>query len=179
MSAADQKCVIIGASHGGVSLAFELRKRGWEGDLVLVDKDPQLPYHRPPLSKTFLTGEKGIDDILLRPQKSYEDQQIRLKIGKTAHTIQREERLVLLDDGEQLDYTQLVLAVGARPFLPPIKGIDTAKNLFTIRTAQDISIIKSVLAGSANQKVVIIGGGYIGLEAAASLKEVRGFRYRA
>lgn len=172
MSAINQKCVIIGASHGGVSVAFDLRKRGWEGDIVLIDRDPQLPYHRPPLSKTYLTGEKGIDDILLRPQKSYDDQNIELKLGSSVQNVDRKAQRVRLENGDELHYTKLVLAVGARPFIPPIRGIESSKHRYTIRTADDISRIKNALSNSSQKRVIIIGGGYIGLETAASLSKL-------
>lgn len=165
----DQKCVIIGASHGGVSVAFDLRKRGWQGDIILIDKDPQLPYHRPPLSKTLLTSDKRIDEILLRPIKSYEEQKIELKLGRTVQSINRKARFLVLENGEKLAYSKLVMAVGARPIIPPIEGCDTSKHLYTIRDVQDITRIKNALDNSTNKSVVIIGGGYIGLEAAASL----------
>lgn len=168
----DQRCIIIGASHGGVSVAFDLRKRGWAGNIVLIDKDPQLPYHRPPLSKTHLTGDKGINDILLRPQTSYDEQNITLMLGRTVESINRNARLLIMGNGETLAYNKLVMAVGARPIIPPIEGCHTSKQLFTIRDAQDAGRIKEALDKSIHKSVVIIGGGYIGLEAAASLKKL-------
>ncbi|MEM8488258.1 MAG: FAD-dependent oxidoreductase [Bacteroidota bacterium] len=172
MSTADETCVIVGASHGGVSAAFELRKRGWQGRILLVDSDGRLPYHRPPLSKTHLTGEKALADILLRPQKSYDDQQITLMLGNAVQRIDRKARLLVLENSKTLNYTKLILAVGARPFIPPIKGMDASNRIFTIRNAADIARIKAALAGKADPNIVIIGGGYIGLEAAASLKKL-------
>ncbi len=165
-------CIVIGASHAGVSLAFYLRKEGWEGDIVLFDSDPELPYHRPPLSKAYLTDTNDIQKIQLRSAESYKAENIELRLGVTVKKIDRANKCIVLADNSQQNYDKLVIASGARPIIPPISGIDTAKNIFPIRTAANIAEIRNALSKSKTKKVVIIGGGYIGLEAAASLKKL-------
>ncbi|WP_111977216.1 NAD(P)/FAD-dependent oxidoreductase [Algibacillus agarilyticus] len=165
-------CVVIGASHAGVNLAFSLRKEGWQGKIKLFDADPVLPYHRPPLSKAYLTSEDGIDKNLLKSAESYEKEDIQLALGTKVSSIDRENKMITLDDGSQQAYDKLVYAAGARPIIPPITGIETAKHLYPLRTAADVTHIRQALNASETKRVVIIGGGYIGLETAASLKKL-------
>ena len=164
-------CVVIGASHAGVNFAFALRKEGWEGDIILFDRDPEFPYHRPPLSKAYLTSEEGTQQDLLFPKQNYETDKITLKLGKTISSINRKEKSVTVSDGLVQKYDKLVLTTGARPFIPPIKGLNSAKNVFAMRTAEDALNIRKSLNKDRN-KVIIIGGGYIGLETAASLSKL-------
>ena len=164
-------CVVIGASHAGVNFAFALRKEGWEGDIILFDRDPEFPYHRPPLSKAYLTSEEGTQQDLLFPKQNYETDKITLKLGKTISSINRKEKSITVSDGLVQKYDKLVLTTGARPFIPPIKGLNSAKNVFAMRTAEDALNIRKSLNKDRN-KVVIIGGGYIGLETAASLSKL-------
>ncbi|MDO6470445.1 NAD(P)/FAD-dependent oxidoreductase [Maribacter sp. 1_MG-2023] len=164
-------CVVIGASHAGVNFAFALRKEGWEGDIILFDRDPEFPYHRPPLSKAYLTSEEGTQQDLLFPKQNYETDKITLKLGKIISSINRKEKSVTVSDGSVQKYDKLVLTTGARPFIPPIKGLNSAKNVFAMRTAEDALNIRKSLNKDHN-KVIIIGGGYIGLETAASLSKL-------
>lgn len=171
METSNKTCVVIGASHAGVNFAFALRKEGWEGDIILFDRDPEFPYHRPPLSKAYLTSEEGTQQDLLFPKQNYETDKITLKLGKTISLINRNEKSVSVSDGSVQKYDKLVLTTGARPFIPPIKGLNNAKNVFAMRTAEDALNIRKSLNKEHN-KVVIIGGGYIGLETAASLSKL-------
>ena len=164
-------CVVIGASHAGVNFAFALRREGWEGGIILYDSDPEFPYHRPPLSKAYLTSDEGTQHDLLFPKQNYETDSVTLKLGKTISSINRKDKSISLSDGSVQQYDKLVIATGARPFIPPIKGLDNAKNVFPMRTAQDALNIRKAIKNS-NNKVVIIGGGYIGLETAASLRKL-------
>ncbi|WP_010177730.1 NAD(P)/FAD-dependent oxidoreductase [Aquimarina agarilytica] len=168
----DKICVVIGASHAGVNFAFSLRKEGWEGRIILFDKDPVLPYHRPPLSKAYLTSADAIDKNLLKSAEAYDKSGIELSLGVTINTIDRVAKHVVLSDGRLQTYDTLVLATGARPIIPPIKGLREASNVFTLRTANDVERIRKAMSTSVHKKVVIIGGGYIGLETAASLKKL-------
>ncbi|WP_075343012.1 NAD(P)/FAD-dependent oxidoreductase [Tenacibaculum agarivorans] len=165
-------CVIIGASHAGVNLAFALRKEGWEGSIIIFDKDSKLPYHRPPLSKKYLELEDSIQNNLLKPEESYTKDNIDLQLGVSVVSINTEERFVQLDNNSVQHYDKLVFATGARAFIPPIKGIQQAKHVFTLRNANDVDGIRKALHTSKTKKVVVIGGGYIGLETAASLKKL-------
>lgn len=161
-----QICIIIGASHAGGQAAVSLRQSGWDGDIILVGEESYAPYHRPPLSKDFLSGGKDIDDILIRPLETYENADIICVRGKRVDTIHPKDRLVFLDGGDTLQYDKLILATGARPRELPISGADLP-NVFYLRSADDVLKIKTEV--SAGKTAVIIGGGYIGLETAASL----------
>ncbi|WP_049720962.1 NAD(P)/FAD-dependent oxidoreductase [Gilvimarinus polysaccharolyticus] len=171
-TAAQQTCIVIGASHGGVNVAFSLRKEGWKGRIILIDRDPNYPYHRPPLSKTYLLNERDPQKILLKPVPSYLEQDITLHLGVEVSQIDKEQHVVTLSDGSTLHYDKLVLALGARPIIPPIAGIDTASNLFAVRTLADIDGIRNTIKVIEKPRAVIIGGGYIGLETAASLTKI-------
>jgi len=164
-------CVIIGASHAGINHAFALRKEGWEGAILLFDKDPEIPYHRPPLSKTYLSNAEV---NLLKSVESYEKDNISLNLGVSVSSIQRKDRTITLSNDSVQAYDKLVIATGARPIIPPIPGIETATNLYPMRTAEDVANIRNAFQTSKNKRVVIIGGGYIGLETAASIKKLGG-----
>lgn len=165
-------CIIIGASHAGVNAAFALRKEGWKGTITLFDSDTTLPYHRPPLSKAYLTSEDGIEKNLLKAQVSYDKNEISLQLGIKVDSIDRQHRTIMTDDCTKHAYDKLILATGARPFIPPIHGIDSAHQLYPLRTAEDVNQIRQALTDSHNKRVVIIGGGYIGLETAASMQKL-------
>jgi 3-phenylpropionate/trans-cinnamate dioxygenase ferredoxin reductase component len=167
----NQVCIIIGASHGGVNLAFNLRKEGWEGKIMIYDTDPNTPYHRPPLSKSYIV-DGDLNSNLLKPLESYQKDEISLNLGKTVTSINRNQKTISIDGEADQKYDKLVIATGARPFIPPIIGIETAMNLFPMRTANDVIDIKNAIDTSEKKRVVIIGGGYIGLETAASLKKI-------
>ncbi|WP_440906634.1 NAD(P)/FAD-dependent oxidoreductase (plasmid) [Catenovulum sp. SX2] len=170
----NQTCVVVGASHAGVNFAFALRKAGWQGSIKLFDADPSLPYHRPPLSKAYLTSADAIDKNLLKAAETYQKDDIELNLGVKVGSIELTAQVLQLENGEQVAFDKLVIATGARPFIPPIEGLDSASNLYPLRTAQDVENIRQAFAHSAQKRVVIIGGGYIGLETAASLKKLGG-----
>ena len=161
-------CIIIGASHAGAQLCVSLRQGGWEGDITVIGDEPDLPYHRPPLSKDFLSGDKAIDDILLRPASVYENANVTMKLGTRVGVIDREAKTILTDDGETLSYDKLVLTTGARVRHLPVPGNDL-EGVFYLRDSNDVRAIKNNV--EAGKRVVIIGGGYIGLETAASLRK--------
>lgn len=163
---------MIGASHAGVNFAFGLRNEGWEGQIILYDTDPELPYHRPPLSKTYLTNEEGMSATPLKSAESYARDAIQLNLGIKIGSIDSKDKKVFLEDGSVQEYDKLVLATGARPIIPPIPGLATANNVFPLRTIADVEGIRKVLRGNPKKNIVVIGGGYIGLEIAASLKKL-------
>ena len=171
-------CVVIGASHAGVNFAFALRNEGWLGEIILFDTDPMLPYHRPPLSKGYLSGDETMEQDLLKPAESYEKERISLRLGVFVSKIDRQAKTITLGDGSMQAYSKLVIATGARPIIPPISGIDTARNIFVLRTAADAFSIRNEFqspglpAASEKKRIVVIGGGYIGLETAASLRKL-------
>ena len=168
----EQICVVIGASHAGVNLAFSLRKTGWQGQIKLFDVDPTLPYHRPPLSKAYLTSVDSMDKNALKSAQSYEKENISLNLGVLVNQIDTQKKQVTLSNGQLQPYDKLVIATGARPIIPPIEGLKSIQHLYPLRTATDVSNIRQAFTESEKKRVVVIGGGYIGLETAASLKKL-------
>ncbi|MEX4009046.1 FAD-dependent oxidoreductase [Mesorhizobium sediminum] len=156
--------VIVGAGHGGSQLAVSLRQEGYENPIVLICDEPEYPYHRPPLSKAFL---KGADDSLqpLRGEAIYVNNAIDYRPGKRVERIDAAARFCIVD-GEAIAFDKLVLATGAVPRRPTVKG-DDLDGVFALRTATDARRIKSAMATARN--VVIVGGGFIGLEIAATM----------
>ena len=165
-------CIIIGASHAGINLAFALRKEGWQGRITLLDSDPNLPYHRPPLSKTSLVSNKERDVNYLKPKESYQKNKIDLVLGHKVTGINSEKRELVTSDGLTHSYTKLAMATGAKPFIPPINGLESAAHVYCLRTLHDVQNIQNALAAYTTPRVAIIGGGYIGLETAASLQKL-------
>ena len=161
--------VIIGGGHAGGELCFALREHGWQGRIVLVSDEPCLPYHRPPLSKTFLVGEAGHDTLLLRPPSAYEKARVEWIAGVRVVEIRRSSRTIVLSDGRELGYAKLALATGGSPRrLPQGKtpaGHDP-HNLHYLRTVEDGMRLRAQFRPGA--RLVVIGGGYIGLEVAAA-----------
>ena len=168
----NKTCVVVGASHAGVNCAFALRREGWDGDIILYDADPLLPYHRPPLSKAYLTSDDDIDKNLLKSAESYEKESISLNLGVSVKAIDRTHKNIILGDGSIQSYDKLVIATGARPIIPSIPGLANSNNAFPLRTATDVANIRHAVKNSNKKQVVVIGGGYIGLETAASLKKL-------
>lgn len=161
-------CIIIGASHAGAQLCVSLRQGGWEGDITVIGDETDLPYHRPPLSKDFLSGDKAIDEILLRPASVYETANVTMKLGTRIDAIDREAKTILTEDGETLSYDKLVLATGARVRRLPVPGAELG-GIFYLRDSNDVRAIKDGV--ETGKRAVIIGGGYIGLETASSLRK--------
>ena len=160
--------LIIGASHAGVQAAVSLRQGGYEGRVILIGDEVDLPYHRPPLSKDYLSGGKSLGEILLRPAASYADADIELKLAARITSLNPAEKTITSQDGETLAYDHLILATGARVRKLPIDGADHER-VYYLRDAKDVRAIMA--RAKAGLRAVIIGGGYIGLETAASLKK--------
>ena len=161
-----QDIVIIGASHGGVQLAVSLREAGFSGAITLVSNEAHTPYHRPPLSKTFMKDAKAEAQIL-RAKEYYSDHNIELLKRRSATTLDVENATVELDDGSALCYSRLCLATGARPRLLDIAGIGS-RGVYQLRDLDDARNLRD--AATTGKKAVIAGGGFIGLEVAATLK---------
>ena len=163
-----KNCVVIGASHAGSQFAFSLRQGGCKGDITIIGEEFDYPYHRPPLSKAFLSGEKKIQDILLRPAELYEKSGINIRLGERVKSIDRSNKSITTEDNNVIYYHKLVIATGARVREIPIPGSEI-EGVCYLRNARDVNNIKSqVIPG---KHAVIIGGGYIGLETAASLRK--------
>lgn len=162
------RAVVVGASHAGAQLCARLRQVGWKGEILLIGDEPYLPYQRPPMSKTYLAAKSEIDDLLIRGPEFYEKQDIAFRRGRV-EKIERESRCVILRDGESIEYEKLALCLGARPRLIPLPGAELA-GVHYLRTAGDVEAIRESVAGS--KRAIIVGGGYIGLETAASLRQL-------
>ena len=164
-------CVIVGASHGGVNLAFNLRAKGWQGKIILIDAQDALPYHRPPLSKTYFDPEKSVSDIALKPEAAYEKKNIDLLLGVTVSAIDADSQCIKTSDNVKYHYDCLVLATGSKPRIPPIVGVSLDnENIHFIRHESDVRELREHIKPEV--RVTIIGGGYIGLEAAASMTKL-------
>ncbi|ALO46547.1 NAD(P)/FAD-dependent oxidoreductase [Pseudohongiella spirulinae] len=167
-SSQNLRCVIVGASHAGSQLAIQLRKNGWTGEIVLIGDESQMPYHRPPLSKAVMSGEKDADGILLRPAPMYQAQNVTLRLNERVQSLSAENKQVVLVSGEVLAYDKLALCTGARPIRLPLgDGLD---GVCYLRTLADVEAIRARL--DEVRRVVVIGAGYIGLEAAAVLRKL-------
>ncbi|KQV55444.1 MULTISPECIES: NAD(P)/FAD-dependent oxidoreductase [unclassified Caulobacter] len=159
--------VIVGAGHAGGSAAAFLRQYGHEGRIVLIGDEPLLPYQRPPLSKAWLKGEADADSLSLKPVEWYADNNVSLRLSGVAERINRSEKTVTLASGEAISYDFLILATGARARELPIPGSDLA-GVLALRTAADAELLKHALG--PDKRLAVIGGGYVGLEAAASAR---------
>lgn len=165
----DSTCIIIGGSHAAAQLAPSLRQAGWEGEITIISADHYLPYHRPPLSKAYLDGSSSEEKLLIRPQAFYDKQNINVVLGRTVTSIDRANKTVTLDNGETKAYTKLAITTGAAVRKIPLEGSDL-DGVHYLRDMADVSNIKANIG--AGKSAVIIGGGYIGLETAASLRKL-------
>ena len=156
--------VIIGAGQAGSSLAIKLRALGYQGTVTLIGEEPYAPYQRPPLSKTYLLGEMALERLYLRPEEVYRDQNIELRLGTQVTAIDPVAQVISLG-AETLSYDQLALTTGSTPRLLPEAIGGRLQNVFAVRGLADVDAMRPAFEGGGH--VLIIGGGYIGLEAAA------------
>ena len=156
--------VIVGASHAGVQLAASLRQAGWQEPIRLFSAEDSIPYHRPPLSKAFLAGEKAEEQILLRSPDFFASQEIELRLNEPVLAIDPRSRTVRTDAGAY-GYTKLVLATGSVARGLAITGSGLA-GIHTLRDISDARRLREALAGASS--VAVIGGGFIGLEFAST-----------
>jgi 3-phenylpropionate/trans-cinnamate dioxygenase ferredoxin reductase subunit len=161
--------LIVGSGHGGVSAASALRQLGFAGTIAIISADRDEPYERPPLSKDYLTGEKDDQAIHLKGPAFWHDKQIELILGETISSVEASQHKVTTQAGLEYGYGKLVWAAGGAPRRLTCDGKDLA-GVHTIRSRADVDALKAELKDS--QRIVIIGGGYIGLEAAASLRKL-------
>jgi 3-phenylpropionate/trans-cinnamate dioxygenase ferredoxin reductase subunit len=163
----EERIVIVGAGQAGGELAAGLRKQGYAGRVLLLGDEAHPPYQRPPLSKGFLLGKVPLADLYLKPLATYERFDIEFKPGTRVAAIDRSAREISLGDGSRLPYDKLVLATGgrARPMsLPELEGT-RLENLFSMRSLLDVEAMRERFV--PGNQLVIIGGGYVGLEVAA------------
>lgn len=168
MSAEDKAgLVVIGGSHAGHQVAIAARAAGFEGPVTVLSDERELPYQRPPLSKAYLMGKQPRDALLFRPAGFYQEQNIDMRLGVAATAIDRAAHTVTCDNGTVLSYGKLVVATGTRVRPLTVPGADLG-GVHYIRTLADIDAMSAEL--DQVNSVVVIGGGFIGLEGAAALK---------
>jgi 3-phenylpropionate/trans-cinnamate dioxygenase ferredoxin reductase subunit len=163
-----ERVVILGAGQAGAQVAISLRQFGFEGPITLLGDEPHLPYQRPPLSKGFMAGELPIERTYLRSEAYYPKARIDLRPGTLAISIERRDRRIVLADGDNLAYDHLVLCTGTRARRLGLPGEDLG-GVFYLRTLDESRRIGEAVTPGC--RAVIIGGGYIGLEVAASLRK--------
>lgn len=156
--------IIIGAGQAGSDLSTALRQMGYTGRIILIGDEQAPPYRRPPLSKAYLSGEIGEDALYLKPMATYEKQNIELRTGVKVTAIDRHAHTITLDNGETIKYDKLALTTGGRARRLPLPGAEKP-NVHYVRTLEDIARLKEQF--QEGRRLVIVGGGYIGLEAAA------------
>jgi 3-phenylpropionate/trans-cinnamate dioxygenase ferredoxin reductase subunit len=169
MSAAES-IVIVGAGHAGGTAAVFLRQFGFPGAITLIGEEPVAPYQRPPLSKAWLKGESRVESLLLRPLDFYAEHAITLRLGTRVEALDRAAKTVRIDTGDIVPYHRLVLATGRRARRLNVPGADL-DGVLELRTVADADRLKAALVGPG-RRLAVIGGGYIGLEAAASAREL-------
>ena len=162
-----ERIVVVGAGQAAAQLAISLRQGAFAGDIVIVGAEPFLPYQRPPLSKKFLIERPQPDSLFLRPESFWRDLNVEMRLGVAATAIDPYNRSVTLADGREIGYRDLVLATGTRAAALPLPGTDL-ENVFSLRAIGDVHRLRPAL--DAAERVVIVGGGYIGLEVAAVLR---------
>ena len=162
--------VIVGTGHGGAQAAIALRQKGHEGSIMMVGRDAVPPYERPPLSKEYLAGDKPFERIMIRPEKFWADKGIELRLGSGVSEIDWMRHEITLSDGSTIGYRKLIWAGGADPRRLGIPGANL-KGIFYVRDKRDADAMMAALEGGA-KRAAVIGGGYIGLEAAAVLRKL-------
>lgn len=163
-----EQIVIVGASLAGATAAETLRKEGWTGGIVLIGSEPDLPYERPPLSKGVLLGKDQPEVAQLHDQQWYDDNTIDLRLGTTVTAADTAAHTVTLDDGSQLAYRKLLIATGSRVRRLDVPGGDLP-GIHYLRTATESQALTD--AYGAKPRVVVVGAGWIGLEAASAARE--------
>ncbi len=162
--------IIVGAGHGGAQAAIALRQHGYTGSVLMIGREAEPPYERPPLSKEYLAREKPFERICIRPQKFWADKGIELRLGETVSAVDPQDKVVTLSSGESVSYGSLIWAAGGDPRRLTCSGADLS-GVHSVRTRADVDRIMAELDAGA-ERIAVIGGGYIGLEAAAVLTKL-------
>ena len=156
--------IVVGAGQAGASCVAKLRGLGFDGPITLIGSEKQLPYQRPPLSKAYLLGDMALERLFLRPESFYSEQNIDLRLGQSVDAIDTQKQTVSVA-GDELAYDELVLATGSSPHRLPASIGGNLKQVFTVRDLDDVDAMAPLFQDG--KRVLIVGGGYIGLEAAA------------
>ncbi|MDF0488947.1 FAD-dependent oxidoreductase [Sphingomonas sp. H39-1-10] len=158
--------LIVGAGHGGAQAAVVLRQQKFAGTIAVIGDEPELPYERPPLSKDYLAGEKGFERILIRQPAFWEERDVTMLLGSAVTRVDPEARIVETAAGDVIGYGKLIWATGGRPRKLTCDG-HSLRGVHAVRTRADVDQLIRELPQV--ERVVVVGGGYIGLEAAAVL----------
>ncbi len=156
--------VIVGAGHAAGQAAASLRQEKYTGEIIIIGDEPHIPYQRPPLSKQYMSGEQGLDRVYLRPEKFYTDKEVTVKVNTRVESIDSAAKTVTTDAGETISYEYLLIATGGRPRHINVPGADLS-GIHYLRTIADVDGIRDEIA--PGRRLVIVGGGYIGLEVAS------------
>ncbi|MBO9378863.1 NAD(P)/FAD-dependent oxidoreductase [Sphingomonas histidinilytica] len=161
--------LIVGAGHAGAQAAITLRQMKFEGSIGMIGDEPEVPYQRPPLSKEYLAGDKEFERILIRPASFWQERDVDMLLGKRVVAVDAAGHEVTLCDGAKVRYGKLIWAAGGTPRLLTCAGAE-ANGVYAVRRRSDVDAMMAALPSVEN--VVIIGGGYIGLEAAAVMSKL-------
>jgi 3-phenylpropionate/trans-cinnamate dioxygenase ferredoxin reductase subunit len=161
---------IVGAGHAGAQAAIALRQNGFSGHITLIGREPEPPYERPPLSKEYLAGSKAFERLYLRPVQFWVDKAIGLRLGTSVVAVDAQRKCLSFDNGQSLGYGQLIWAAGGNAWQINCKGAQL-NGVHSVRNRADVDRMMAEIQAGA-RRVVIIGGGYIGLEAAAVLTKL-------
>jgi len=156
--------VVIGAGQAAAQLALSLRQGGYAAPIRIVGDEGHIPYQRPPLSKEFLAKYRDPSALFLRPESFWREKDVTLDLGTAVAQVEPDQRRVTLADGREIEYGTLAFATGTSARIPPLPGI-TLPGVFSLRKIADVEQLRPAL--NAARRVVIVGGGYIGLEVAA------------
>ncbi len=162
--------VIVGAGHGGAQAGIALRQQGFEGSILMVGRDTEAPYERPPLSKEYLARDKPFERIMIRPKQFWADKDVELKLGTSVTKVDPAKHEATLSGGEVISYGKLIWAAGGDPRRISLPGSDLT-GIHYVRDKADADRMMAELDAGAKE-VVVIGGGYIGLEAAAVMTKL-------
>jgi 3-phenylpropionate/trans-cinnamate dioxygenase ferredoxin reductase subunit len=162
-------CLVVGGGHAGAETAIALRQAGFEGSIGLLGDEPVPPYERPALSKEYLAGKKDFEQLLLRPTEFWAEREVTMRLGRRVEAVDPEAHMVTCDDHTMIGYGVLVWATGGRPRMVGCPGNDL-DGVRALRNKADCDQLIDVLPQS--HRFAVIGGGYIGLEAAAVLREL-------
>ncbi len=161
--------LIVGAGHGGAQAAIALRQRKYEGSIAIVGEEPEIPYERPPLSKDYLAGDKPFERILIRPPAFWAEREVAMLIGRRVVSVNPDAHVVTTEDGGTIGYDKLIWATGGHARRLSCAGHHLA-GVHSVRNRADVDRMMTELASTT--RVCVIGGGYIGLEAAAVLTKL-------
>lgn len=159
-----ERVIIVGAGHAAGQAATSLRQKKYAGEIVMIGDEPYIPYQRPPLSKAFLAGDLTVERLYFKPENFYPDHDVRLKLNTRVDSIDPVAHTVTTADGGALEYSKLILATGSRVRELPIPG-NELDGVHYLRSIADVEAMQEGFASGA--KIVVVGGGYIGLEVAA------------